>query len=198
MLFHSRAHRQALAASGIRNGMRILEVAIGSGEMFHRLLQVNRDGETVGVDLSPNMAARTQSRVRAAFPSSNAHCHAADARNLPFPDASFDAIVCCYLFELLSEDDMTNALAEFRRVLRQEGRLTTILICQSLTAFNAMYKVCTKLAPAFWGRQIEKRLPRMLSLQGFSIRGDHNVRQIFYPSRIIVAAASNGHSSHKY
>ena len=41
MFFHSRAHRCALGASGIRDGMRVLEVATGSGEMFRRLVRAN-------------------------------------------------------------------------------------------------------------------------------------------------------------
>ena len=36
--FHSKAHEYALEVSGIRDGMRVLEVATGSGEMFHRLV----------------------------------------------------------------------------------------------------------------------------------------------------------------
>ena len=45
LLFHSRAHRCALEASGLSDGMRVLEVATGSGEMFRRLVRANRGGE---------------------------------------------------------------------------------------------------------------------------------------------------------
>jgi len=186
-LFHSRAHQEALATSGIENGMRVLEVAIGSGEMFHRLVKANPNGDTVGVDISPNMAARTQAAARRNFPGAAAHCQAADARHLPFPDASFDALVCCYLLELLAEDDMIDAVSEFQRVLRTGKKLTLILIGQNASAFNSMYRVCTKLAPAFWGRQVEKHVPRVLRSHGFNIESDRNVRQIFYPSRVLVA-----------
>ena len=51
--FHSKAHDCALRHSGIRNGMRVLEVATGSGEMFRRLVKANPDGRTFGLDLSP-------------------------------------------------------------------------------------------------------------------------------------------------
>ncbi|MBI1788810.1 MAG: hypothetical protein HYR60_14825, partial [Acidobacteria bacterium] len=64
ILFHSRAHRQLLDCCGIRDGMSVLEVATGSGEMFRRLVRVNRNGSTFGVDLSPNMAARSQRLAR--------------------------------------------------------------------------------------------------------------------------------------
>jgi ubiquinone/menaquinone biosynthesis C-methylase UbiE len=51
-LFHSRAHRCALEISGLRDGMLILEVATGSGEMFRRLVPANRSGFTLGVDFA--------------------------------------------------------------------------------------------------------------------------------------------------
>ena len=60
--FHSKAHKCALRHAGIRNGMRVLEVATGSGEMFRRLVKTNSDGKNFGLDLSPKMAARTQNR----------------------------------------------------------------------------------------------------------------------------------------
>src|ERR1035438_807478 len=74
MLFHSRAHQSALEASGIADGMQVLEVATGSGEMFRRLVKANASGATIGVDLSPNMAARTQRAARRKFPQARTHC----------------------------------------------------------------------------------------------------------------------------
>jgi len=187
MLFHSTAHRHALKLAGIKDGMRVLEVATGSGEMFARLVKANRTGRTVGVDLSPKMAARTQRVTRAKFPGSHADCQAVDARAMPFRDKSFDAVVCCYLLELLPCQDIEGTVAEFHRVLRPDGKLTLILIGQNAAFFNSMYNVCTKVAPAFWGRQVEQRLPALIESQRFRIERDETVRQIFYPSRVLVA-----------
>lgn len=187
MFFHSRAHRCALEASGLRDGMRVLEVATGSGEMFRRLVSANPGGSTFGVDLSPNMAARTQRAARNRFPSARAHCHAVDARQMPFRNESFDAIFCCYLLELLSADDIVRTLGEFRRVLRDRGRLTLVLIGQNTAAFNSIYRVLGSLAPAFWGRQVEQRAPELIESVRFRILEDHLVRQTFYPSRVLVA-----------
>jgi ubiquinone/menaquinone biosynthesis C-methylase UbiE len=187
MLFHSRAHRCVLDISGIRDGMRVLEVATGSGEMFRRLVRVNRSGYTVGVDLSPNMAARTQRRVHGEFPGSKAHCQAVDARNMPFRDGSFDALVCCYLLELLSAEDILQTVSEFHRVLSKKGRLALVLIGQNTAFFNRIYKVLGKLAPAFWGRQVEGRVPDLIEAAEFRILRDHMVSQSLYPSRVLVA-----------
>ncbi len=186
MLFHSRAHRCALAASGLRDGMRVLEVATGSGEMFRRLVRVNPGGDTVGVDLSPRMAARTQRTARKKFPGARAHCQAVDARHMPFRSDSFDAIFCCYLLELLSADDIALTLCEFRRVLRERGNLTMVLIGQNTAMFNAIYRVLGKVAPAFWGRQVEQRVPDLIESLRFRIVEDRGVRQTFYPSRVLV------------
>jgi ubiquinone/menaquinone biosynthesis C-methylase UbiE len=187
MLFHSRAHRCALEASGVRDGMQVLEVATGSGEMFRRLVRANSTGATIGVDLSPNMAARTQRSARRKFPSAQTHCQAVDARHMPFRNESFDAVFCCYMLELLSGDDIVGILREFRRVLRDGGSLTLVLIGQNAPMFNTFYKLGGKVAPAFWGRQVEKRVPELIESARFAILEDRLVRQIFYPSRVLVA-----------
>ena len=187
MFFHSRAHRCALQSSGIRDGMKVLEVATGSGEMFRRLVRANGTGSTVGVDLSPNMAARTQRAARAKFPSARTYCQAVDARHMPFRNESFDAIFCCYLLELLSGDDIVCTLREFQRVLRSDGNLTLVLIGQNTPMFNAIYKVIGNIAPAFWGRQVERRVPNLIESARFEILEDRVVKQTFYPSRVLVA-----------
>lgn len=187
LFFHSKAHRRALAMSGISDGMRVLEVATGSGEMFRRLVRVNRNGETVGFDLSPNMAAHTHMRIRREFPQAATHCHAVDARYMPYRANAFDAVVCCYMLELLSEDDIFLTLSEFRRVLRKKGSLTLICIGQNTRLFNRIYRVLGRIAPAFWGRQVEGRVPDFIGASDFELVDDLTVRQSFYPSRVLVA-----------
>jgi ubiquinone/menaquinone biosynthesis C-methylase UbiE len=187
MLFHSRAHRAALAASGLRDGASVLEVATGSGEMFRRLVRANPTGTTVGVDLSPNMAARTERAARKRFPAARACCQAVDARHMPFRADTFDAIFCCYLLELLSAQDIVLTLKEFRRVLRPAGRLTLVLIGQNGPVFNSVYQAVGTLVPAFWGRQVENQATEWITAAGFAISYDRTARQIYYPSRVLVA-----------
>jgi ubiquinone/menaquinone biosynthesis C-methylase UbiE len=185
--FHSKAHKKALEVSGVEDGMRVLEVATGSGEMFRRLIRANPTGQTIGLDLSPNMAARTQRAARRKFPDATAVCQAVDARLMPFRDEQFDAVVCCYLLELLSANDLNVVLRELHRVLRRNGTFTLVLIGEHTHMFNHAYKVCGRLAPAFWGRQVEQRVPELLDCAGFRIAADHKLRQGFYPSRVISA-----------
>ena len=185
--FHAKAHRAALEMANITDGARVLEVATGSGEMFRRLVQKNQKGLTVGLDLSPNMAAHTLGRVRREFPASQTLLQAVDARHMPFADGGFDHVVCCYLFELLDDGDIKRTIAEIRRVLKPGGTFTVILIGQNLGFFNQMYKVAGGLAPAFWGRQVSERFLPLMKKGGFRVRSERVVRQGFYPSRVVVA-----------
>ena len=186
-LFHSKAHETVLRESGICDGMRVLEVATGSGEMFRRLVEANQSGSTYGLDLSPNMAARTLRQVRDEFPQAESHCQAVDVRHMPFPDESFDAVVCCYLLELLSVDDIRLTLAEFRRVLRQGGTLGMVMIGERNPVYNQLYKVCGSVVPAFWGRQVERRVPELLEANALRVERACDVTQSGYPSRVLVA-----------
>ena len=185
--FHSKAHACAMQHSGIENGMQVLEIATGSGEMFRRLVKANPGGKTFGLDLSPNMAARTQRRARQEFPSAEAHCGAVDVRSMPFRNASFDAVVCCYLLELLGQDDIRLTLREIARVLRPGGRFSLVVIGQNAKTFNRLYSVCGSLVPAFWGRQVEHSVSNLVQKTGMKIVADQFVRQTGYPSRVLVA-----------
>jgi len=185
--FHSRAHQCVLRNAEIRDGMRVLEVATGSGEMFRRLLRANPGGETFGLDLSPNMAARTLDRARREFPAAKSHCGAVDVRSMPFQPASFDAVVCCYLLELLSHDDIRLTLREIRRVLRSGGTFSLVVIGQNAAIFNRLYDVAGTLVPAFWGRQVEHTVPELVEEAGLRIEKTHCVRQTGYPSKVLIA-----------
>ena len=192
--FHSKAHDCALQHSGIRNGMRVLEVATGSGEMFRRLVQANPDGRTFGLDLSPNMAAHTLRVARKACPQAEAHTGAVDVRSLPFRSSSFDAVMCCYLLELLSQEDIQLTLREIRRVLRPGGKFSLVVIGQNVKMFNRWYALGGNLLPAFWGRQVEHSVPELIREAGMQVVTDRFVRQGFYPSRVLVAENAAGHS----
>lgn len=187
MFFHQRAHRCALEQSGIRDGMRVLEIATGSGEMFRRLVKANPSGTTIGLDLSPNMAARTQHEVNREYPEAKASCQAVDARHLPFRQETFHAVMCCYLLELLSQEDIVRTLAEVHRVLMPGGTFTLVLIGENTELFNWIYQLGGTMVPAFWGRQVEGKVPSMIRDFGMRIEQDRTVRQTGYPSRVLTA-----------
>jgi ubiquinone/menaquinone biosynthesis C-methylase UbiE len=186
-LFHARAHAKTLEMLNMRDGSSVLEVAMGSGEMFDRLVRANPAGQTIGVDFSANMAAQSQMKIRQSYAGADAHCPCTDARQLPFRDASFDVLVCCYLFELLSEEHMLEAMDEMCRVLKPGGRLGLILVAQNASSFNLLYKFCTLIAPAFWGRQVSSVMPELLRSRDFEVETATKVRQLYFHSRVLIA-----------
>lgn len=93
-----------------------LEVGVGTGATLPHYPSGMR---LTGVDLSPAMLAIARERaLRAGRP---AEFHVADAAALPYPDASFDSVVCA--FALCGFPDETAALREMLRVLRPGGNL---------------------------------------------------------------------------
>lgn len=95
---------------------RVLEVAVGSAPNFpHYAPEV----QLVGLDWSPRMLelARTKTKGQVKLIEGDL-CH------LPFPDSSFDAVVCT--FGLCSTLQPLQALAEMRRVVKPEGSLVLL------------------------------------------------------------------------
>ncbi|HZZ91955.1 MAG TPA: methyltransferase domain-containing protein [Usitatibacter sp.] len=97
---------------------RVLEIAAGTGVATRRLSEaLGRDGAIVATDLNPPMLdeARTRGTRHAV------EWRQADAMQLPFEDASFDAVAC--QFGVMFFPDKPRAFAEARRVLRPGGVL---------------------------------------------------------------------------
>jgi SAM-dependent methyltransferase len=102
-----------LAAASVGAGTRVLDVATGPGWVAAEAAE--RGASVVGIDVAEAMIARAR----------NAHpgleFRRADAHELPFADASFDAVVGNLAIMHLSRPE--RAMAEFARVLRPGGRL---------------------------------------------------------------------------
>ncbi len=97
---------------------RVLEVGVGTGialplyDKRHRL---------VGIDLSPDMLARAERRVRRRGLANVEGLHEMDASNLAFPEASFDAATGMFVITVVPETD--RVLAEIARVVKPGGRV---------------------------------------------------------------------------
>ncbi|GIG87309.1 class I SAM-dependent methyltransferase [Plantactinospora endophytica] len=95
---------------------RTLEVGVGTGR---NLSWYDKSVDLTGIDLSPNMLAAA--RRRAGTLGRQVELREGEAEHLPFPDATFDTVVCT--LAVCTVADRNAALAEMRRVLRPGGRL---------------------------------------------------------------------------
>jgi SAM-dependent methyltransferase len=105
---------------GVEPGQRVLDVATGRGAvLFPAIERVGTTGEAVGVDLAEGMVkAANEEAERRGWGS---RVRAMDAEQLDFPDAAFDRVLCG--FGIMFFPHLDQALGEFRRVLKPEGRL---------------------------------------------------------------------------
>jgi demethylmenaquinone methyltransferase / 2-methoxy-6-polyprenyl-1,4-benzoquinol methylase len=121
----------ALAAQPL--GARVLDVAAGPGNVASELTARGAD-EVTALDLSFNMLAEGARRDRAGILWVNG-----DAQQLPFPDASFDAVTIS--FGLRNIPDPELAVREFARVTRPGGRLVVCEFANPTWApFRAVYR----------------------------------------------------------
>ena len=149
-LTESKSHDLCLELAAIDNGERILEVAVGTGRLFARVVGQNPDGTNVGVDLSPAMLAKARHRLRASG-ARNVELRKGDAYELADDAAAFDLLLCTYMFDLLPERDFHIVLAEFSRVLSPGGRLVLVNMTRGGGWTDGLWRGLYRLRPALLG-----------------------------------------------
>jgi len=143
----------------------VLEVAVGTGL---NLPFYPPDVSVTGVELSPVML--DIARKRAADLGRDARLVEGDAQTLPFPDASFDTVVCT--LGLCSISDHQAAIAQIHRVLRPGGQL---LLLDHVAAGNCLLRAGQRVVELLTVRlaadyQTRRPLP-LLAEAGFVITG---------------------------
>jgi ubiquinone/menaquinone biosynthesis C-methylase UbiE len=89
--------------------LKILDIPIGTGRFAE---YYPRNAKIVGVDISTDMLEKSKNKVKKL----NLELLLGDAENLYFTENSFDVVVCCRLFHLLSNEKRGEVLKELSRV----------------------------------------------------------------------------------
>ena len=119
--------RQALLRAGLAPGMRVLDVAVGTGLVAREAVRIVGDaGSVVGVDPSAGMMAASAGGLVLVR---------GRAEALPFAHQAFDFLSLG--FALRHVDDLEAVLREFRRVLKPGGRLLVLEITQPESSLGA-------------------------------------------------------------
>jgi ubiquinone/menaquinone biosynthesis C-methylase UbiE len=127
------------------DGLRVLELACGTGIVTRRLREALGDsGTVVATDLSEAMVAY----ARDAVPGPGIEWQAADAQALEFDDGSFDVVVCQFGFMFLP--DKVQGFSEARRVLVPDGLLLANIWCslEENPVAGAIHATVMQLFPA--------------------------------------------------
>jgi ubiquinone/menaquinone biosynthesis C-methylase UbiE len=104
--------------------------------------QVGHNGSVVGLDVNPAMLAAA--RV-ATPPELSVEWHHANAESMPFPDSSFDAVLCQMALQFVP--DKQAALREMRRVLAPGGRIALNLAGPTPPLFAVLAEVLALRTP---------------------------------------------------
>lgn len=148
-LIEGKHHARALELAQIQPNDKVLEVAVGLGYTFLKILEkVNRDNAVCGIDLSPKMLDKTRKLVtKNGF--SNFNLEEGDARKLPYPNETFDILYNSYMLDLTPLADIPIILKEFQRVLKKGGRL--ILVNFSKKDSSPVFtETLYKISPSMW------------------------------------------------
>jgi demethylmenaquinone methyltransferase/2-methoxy-6-polyprenyl-1,4-benzoquinol methylase len=111
---------QALERAGLRSGMRIVDVGVGTGLVAREAVRIVGNPQlVVGVDPSPGMMASARLPQGVSLLEGTAEA-------IPFADASFDFLSMGYALRHIG--DLSIAFREFHRVMRPGARLCLLEI----------------------------------------------------------------------
>jgi demethylmenaquinone methyltransferase / 2-methoxy-6-polyprenyl-1,4-benzoquinol methylase len=138
-----RAYRRfALRRAGLRPGMKLLDVATGTGLVARAALQLGlQPAEIIGLDPSTGMLRQNGQRQPISLVQGF-------GETLPFADQSFDFITMGYA--LRHVEDLVALFAEFRRVLREGGKILVLEITRPASHIGnalARFYMCRILPP---------------------------------------------------
>ncbi|MDP3869302.1 class I SAM-dependent methyltransferase [Phenylobacterium sp.] len=154
---------------------RVLELGIGMG-LNLALYDADKVESVAGVDPAAELRALAQAAPR--DPRLAVSVVEGTAEALPFPDASFDSIVCT--FTLCSVQAPATALAEARRVLKPGGRF---LFCEHGLAPDADVAKWQRRVEPIWKRlaggcHLTRPVAGTIAASGFSIQ---NLETFYLP-----------------
>ena len=92
----------------------ILDVGCGKGFMLHDFKEAMPDATVRGIDISEYAISET-------LPSVRPFVQVGNARELPFPDRSFDLVISINTVHNLPKDECRQALREIQRVTRRHA-----------------------------------------------------------------------------
>jgi len=187
-LTERKARDRCLELAAIQDGEDVLEVAVGTGLAFVKILEANPSGHSEGIDLTAAMLIRAENKA-ARTGIDDYRLRIGDAYGLAFPNDSFDVLVNNYMFDLLPEGDFLTVLEEFRRVLRPGGRLAMVNMTEGTHWYNSVWGHVYRMNPALLGGCRPVSLLPQLQLCGFQPTAREYFSQFTFPSEVVLGVA---------
>jgi ubiquinone/menaquinone biosynthesis C-methylase UbiE len=158
-----KAYDALVAQADLGDGLRVLEIGCGTGNVTVRAKRAAPGADVVGSDPDPLALTRAQRKARGL---SGIRFERAYAQELPFADGEFDRVLSSMMLHHLDEDVKAGAAAEIRRVLRPGGSLHIVDIGGHATAHRGLAARWMKANPHAAGN-LGDAIPRLLTNAGF-------------------------------
>jgi SAM-dependent methyltransferase len=150
---------------------RVLDVGAGSGRAAIGVILARPRTTVVGLDLyrgymgiEDNTPERFMKNARIAGAADRAEAVRGDARDLPFENATFDAVVSSFAIDHIPGDGKQKAVAEVARVLKPKGEFLLLIVNT-----DWMVRLLSPHALGHHPRQDPVRWRVMLERAGFAI-----------------------------
>lgn len=139
--------------SRVPKGGKVLDVATGTGDVVLGLLRHRSNLKVTGLDPSEGMlkVAREKFSKAPLIPTQDVELVTGDARKLPFPSNTFDAVTISW--GIRNVKPHTEGLKEMLRVLKPGGRLVVLESGRpEFKAVEVAYRYYARLLPHIGGR----------------------------------------------
>ena len=181
----------AIVSANLQPGMRVLDIAGGTGDMARAFAKrVGTSGSVVLTDINASML--NIGRDRLLNQGLMLPCVQCDAEALPFANNSFDLV--CVAFGLRNMTHKELALAQMNRVLKPGGKLLVLEFSKITAALKPFYDAYSFKVLPWLGKKVAKdsasyqylaesirmhpeqeTLKQMMEQAGFSRVGYHNL-----------------------
>ncbi|MGA8261172.1 MAG: methyltransferase domain-containing protein [Arenicellales bacterium] len=186
-LTEDQALRRLLDLAEVEDGCQALEVAVGTGRLFARLVTRNSSGRNEGIDLSPDMLAHARRRLDSLVEGESARLQEGTAYDLPFESGTFDILFNAFMLDMLPVEDFPRVLGELKRVLKPGGKLALAYFSYGQTAGNRFWAWIARRFPSLLTQCRPIRLETPLREAGFEVLHQEEVSQNTFPSAIVIA-----------
>lgn len=197
LVLERRALRTAAAFARPVGGLRVIDLAAGTGALAAALLAHGPPPAALtAVDAAPRMLERARRRL-----GPGVTIAVADARAVPLADGAADLVAIGYLLHLLDPGARAAVLAEVRRLLRPGGIMVAVVHGSPQGrvggAYRAVWRTLARVMPgAVIGQGPMQDLAPEVAAAGFEVEASRRVAGVYW-SQVVRARLPEGGRAHR-